>query len=66
MFYQDTEKLPHPIDVNYDLLKCQLTLLDKNSNEFKIIETYTQNTNQNAWRKCEIMDVWKVERADEV
>ncbi len=74
----------HPLDVNYDLLKCKLTLVDKKSDEFKviinnydfgkvfdkvfsfskIIETYTKNTG--GYRSNTIIDVWKVEREDEV
>lgn len=32
----NSNKPPHPTDVNYDQLKCDLELLDKNSEEFKV------------------------------
>lgn len=35
-FKKDKQKPPHPFDVNYDLLKCKLTLVDKKSDEFKV------------------------------
>jgi len=54
---------PHPHDVNYGLLKCKLEVVDQNSEEFKIIETYTTNTK--GYRKCEIIDCWRVEREGE-
>lgn len=60
----DPSKPPHPYDVNYELLKCKLTLVDKNSDEFKIIKTYTTNT-ACSWRPVEILDVWRVERENE-
>jgi len=39
-------------------------LLDKSSEDFKIIETYASQTK--GWNQCNILDVWKVEREDEV
>ncbi|CAF0931863.1 unnamed protein product [Brachionus calyciflorus] len=59
----DNEKQPHPVDVNYDLLKCKLELLDKDSQEFKIIQNYTNETQ--GYYKCGIIDVWKVDRENE-
>jgi poly [ADP-ribose] polymerase len=61
---KDKSKPPHPYDANYGMLKCTLTLLDKKSQEFKYIETYTNQTQ--GWHKVEILNVWKVEREDEV
>ncbi|CAF3811477.1 unnamed protein product [Rotaria socialis] len=51
---------PHPYDVNYGLLKCSLDHVDVESEEFKIIEKFTVNTQ--GYRKCKIMDVWRVGR----
>ena len=31
-----SEVEPHPLDVNYNLLNCDLTLLGKKSKEFKV------------------------------
>lgn len=60
----DTSKPPHPLDTNYEQLKCKLDLLDKNSEEFKVIEEYAKETK--GYYPCQILNVWKVEREDEV
>lgn len=58
--------LPNPLDVNYDLLNCELEYLDKKSPEFKVIETYTKNTKSTSpWCSCTIKEVWKVNRIGE-
>lgn len=33
---KDEDKAPNPLDINYDLLKCKLELVDKNSKEFEV------------------------------
>ncbi|CAF1074068.1 unnamed protein product [Rotaria sp. Silwood1] len=53
---------PHPYDINYGLLKCTLEHVDVKSEEFKIIQQYTKNTQG---RKCDIIDVWRVDREAE-
>ena len=58
------EAKPHPYDVNYGLLKCSLEHVDPKSDEFKTIHKYTQNTQ--GYRKCTIIDVWRVGREEEV
>ncbi|CAF0727904.1 unnamed protein product [Didymodactylos carnosus] len=55
-----TDAKPHPYDVNYGALRCSLELVDKKSNEFKIIDEYTNNTQ--GYRKCKIENVWRVGR----
>ncbi|XP_059151095.1 protein mono-ADP-ribosyltransferase PARP3-like [Physella acuta] len=58
--------LPHPFDVNYGLLKCKLKLLDKKSNEFKVIKNYFEATKgTSGWRKQKLTDVWEVDREGE-
>lgn len=54
-------EVKHPLDLNYELLKADLTLLDKKSSEFSLIEKYLRGT-EPQYRKLEIMDVWKVDR----
>ncbi|XP_030633010.1 protein mono-ADP-ribosyltransferase PARP3 [Chanos chanos] len=58
------ENVPHPIDQDYQSLKCQLTLMDKGSPEFKIIQKYLQATGS-PHRKLTIVDVWEVDRSAE-
>ncbi|KAK1796545.1 hypothetical protein P4O66_009581 [Electrophorus voltai] len=55
------ETVPHPIDQDYESLKCSLNLLDKKSKEFKIIEKYLSATGEG----LTIVDVWKVDRDKE-
>ncbi|KAG7326449.1 hypothetical protein KOW79_009850 [Hemibagrus wyckioides] len=55
------ETVPNPIDQNYQSLKCNLILLDKKSNEFKIIEKYLNATGE----RLKIVDVWQVDRDKE-
>lgn len=53
---------PHPLDANYGVLKSTITPLDKKSKEFKIIETYSNNTQG---RSAKLLEVFKVERHGE-
>ena len=53
--------MPHPLDMNYELLKTDLTVLDKKSSEFGVIEKYLQSTEPH-YRKLMILDVWRVDR----
>ena len=53
--------MPHPLDVNYELLKTDLTVLDKKSSEFGVIEKYLRST-EPLYRKLTILDVWRVDR----
>ncbi|KAK2857977.1 hypothetical protein Q7C36_005896 [Tachysurus vachellii] len=55
------ETVLHPIDQDYQSLKCNLTLLDKKSNEFTVIEKYLSATGE----RLKIVDVWQVDRDDE-
>ena len=57
------KKPPHPTDLNYDLLKCKLELVDKNSEEFKILNTYAHMTK--GGYNIEILNIWKVDRQGE-
>lgn len=58
------ETVPHPLDQDYNSLKCRLTLMDKKSDMFKIIETYLKATGE-SYRKPKIMNVWEVDRETE-
>ncbi|KAI4895724.1 hypothetical protein NFI96_019887, partial [Prochilodus magdalenae] len=55
------EQVPHPIDQDYQSLKCNLTLLNKKAKEFKIIEKYLNATGHG----LTIVDVWEVDRQNE-
>ncbi|XP_060587154.1 protein mono-ADP-ribosyltransferase PARP3-like [Ruditapes philippinarum] len=62
------DMLPNPIDVEYGLLNCDLELVDKKSDEFKKIQTYTSNTSGSGYfyrGNAKIKDVWKVGRIGE-
>ncbi|XP_030062519.1 protein mono-ADP-ribosyltransferase PARP3 [Microcaecilia unicolor] len=55
------EVVPHPLDKDYEILKCELSLLDPKSEEYKIIETYVEMTCC-TYRKLKIRNVWEVNR----
>lgn len=56
-------KEPHPLDVKYGLLQCRLSLMDKKSEEYKILENYLCATQ--GYYKLKIHDVWEVDRHQE-
>ena len=61
---EEEEELDHPLDLNYNVLKCGLKHLDPDSERFKLIKTYTDNTKTSSgWNSgIELLDVWEVER----
>lgn len=58
------ETVPHPLDQDYNSLKCSLTLMDKDLETFKIIEKYLKATSD-GYRKPKIVNVWEVDRESE-
>ncbi|XP_067097070.1 protein mono-ADP-ribosyltransferase PARP3 [Osmerus mordax] len=58
------ETVPHPLNQNYDSLKCRLSLLGRDTHEFKVIKTYLDVT-ANTYKKPVIIDVWEVDRESE-
>jgi len=61
---RDVEEIEHPLDTKYKALKNDLKLLDKKSKEFKIIETYFENTKVQG-SHLKILDVWALDREGE-
>lgn len=58
------ETVPHPADQDYTSLKCNLSLLDKKSHTFKIIEKYLTQT-KCSYRAPKILNVWELDRETE-
>ncbi|XP_035518126.1 protein mono-ADP-ribosyltransferase PARP3 [Morone saxatilis] len=58
------ETVPHPLDQDYNSLKCRLALMDKGSEIFKIIEKYLTVTSC-SYHKPKIVNVWEVDREKE-
>ncbi|XP_040889845.1 protein mono-ADP-ribosyltransferase PARP3 isoform X1 [Toxotes jaculatrix] len=58
------ETVPHPLDQDYNSLRCKLTLMDKKTETFKIIEKYLKVTS-GTYRKPKIVNVWEVDRESE-
>ncbi|XP_072238324.1 protein mono-ADP-ribosyltransferase PARP3 [Leuresthes tenuis] len=58
------ETVPHPVDQDYTSLKCRLTLMDKDTEMFKIITKYLTVT-ADGYRKPKIVNVWEVDRETE-
>lgn len=61
---EKVEEAPHPLDRNYQLLKCQLQLLDPEAPEYKVIRTYLEQTAGN-YRCPTLQHVWTVNREGE-
>ncbi|XP_060128952.1 poly [ADP-ribose] polymerase 1 [Zootoca vivipara] len=63
---QDGDK--DPIDVNYEKLKTDIKVVDKDSEEAKILKQYVKNTHastHNAY-DLKVMEIFKIEREGEV
>lgn len=58
------ETIPHPADQDYTSLNCKLSLLDKKSDNFKIIEKYLTQT-KCSYRAPKILNVWEIDRETE-
>ncbi|KAL8212335.1 UNVERIFIED_CONTAM: Poly [ADP-ribose] polymerase 3 [Gekko kuhli] len=58
------EEVPHPLDKDYELLKCELSLVDPSSEDYELIVTYVENTG-GTYRKLKVLNVWKVNREGE-
>lgn len=61
----DAGEVPHPCDVSYATLDCDLKPLDPKSKEYKLIEEYTNNTNKGGWRQGKILEIFEVNRHSE-
>ncbi|KAL5015107.1 hypothetical protein ScPMuIL_009377 [Solemya velum] len=55
---------PNPLDTNYEKLACDLELMNTTSKEFKVLETYTNQT-RGDYRCSKIQHIWKVNRSGE-
>lgn len=53
----------NPLDRQYRELNCKLDYVDPKSDEFKIIDNYTKNTQ--GYRKCTIVDAFRVDRPED-
>ncbi|NXO57878.1 PARP3 polymerase, partial [Aramus guarauna] len=58
---EEEEEVLHPLDQDYTLLCCQLTLLDPASREYQLIQNYVTQTGH----KLHILNIWKVAREGE-
>ncbi|XP_010743586.1 protein mono-ADP-ribosyltransferase PARP3 [Larimichthys crocea] len=58
------ETVPHTLDQDYKSLNCSLTLMDKSSEMFKIIEKYLKTTS-GGYCNPKIINVWEVDRETE-
>lgn len=54
----------HPLDKHYRSLNADVVPLDKNSEEYKKITTYLENTKP-SWRQLPVVAVYKLNRKDE-
>ncbi|XP_076202335.1 protein mono-ADP-ribosyltransferase PARP3 isoform X2 [Aptenodytes patagonicus] len=58
---EEEEEVTHPLDQDYALLCCQLSLLDPASREYQLIQNYVTQTG----RKLHILNIWQVARDGE-
>ncbi|NXO82787.1 PARP3 polymerase, partial [Sitta europaea] len=58
---EEEQEVAHPLDQDYALLCCQLSLLDPASREYQLIQTYVTQTGH----KLHILNIWKVARDGE-
>ncbi|XP_067417268.1 protein mono-ADP-ribosyltransferase PARP3 [Emydura macquarii macquarii] len=58
------EEVPHPLDKDYALLRCELTLVEPASEDYQLIETYVERTGLSQ-RTVKILNIWKVKREGE-
>jgi len=56
----DSDEVDHPLDVQFKKLRNKLKPLDHSSEEFKIISTYTKNTQ--GYFNLQILDIFELER----
>ncbi|NXN95108.1 PARP3 polymerase, partial [Rhinopomastus cyanomelas] len=56
------EEVAHPLDQDYALLCCQLSLLDPGSREYQLIKNYMTQT---GWHNLRILHIWQVARDGE-
>lgn len=64
---QEASVEKNQLDSSYKKLKCDITPLDPNSKEFKLITEYVNNTHANthSWYTLEIQDIFKLDRNGE-
>ncbi|XP_014725047.1 PREDICTED: LOW QUALITY PROTEIN: poly [ADP-ribose] polymerase 3 [Sturnus vulgaris] len=58
---EEEKEVAHPLDQDYALLCCQLSLLDPASREYQLIQTYVTQTGH----KLRILNTWQVARDGE-
>ncbi|NXK36307.1 PARP3 polymerase, partial [Piprites chloris] len=58
---EEEKEVPHPLDQDYALLCCQLSLLDSASREYQLIQNYVTRTGHN----LRILNIWQVARDGE-
>ena len=57
------QQVPYPADSHYDSLKADLSLVDRTSEEYKVVKTYFDETKRSSSSK--LLDVWTVDRQGE-
>ena len=58
MKYKDEESKENPIDQKYDALNCKISVVKKDSEERKMVETYLDNTKET--RRLKLINLFKV------
>ncbi|XP_069722399.1 protein mono-ADP-ribosyltransferase PARP3 [Phaenicophaeus curvirostris] len=58
---EEEKEVAHPLDQDYALLCCKLSLLDTSSREYQLIQNYVTNTGP----QLHILNIWQVARDGE-
>lgn len=61
----DKEEVPHPLDVNYGLLKAELKLVEPKTKEHQTLTKYFSETSGGGWRTPKLKHIWTVSREQE-
>lgn len=60
---EKSEKEIHPLLEKYQMLECEMDLLDKKSAEYKLLQEYSSACPDG--RKATLLDIWRVDRKGE-
>lgn len=55
----------NPADAHYKELECELVPLEPQSDRYKLLEKYYNNTSKGYWDKTQLVDIFEIERHGE-
>ena len=61
---EEKKRAPNPVDLHYDSLNADLSILGQNSSEFGVVREYFNKT-KGYYSNAKLLDVWRVNRIGE-